>query len=80
MSQVIGVLDVDQLSRKLNVSIRTIYRYDKELKIPAPAMYGQKNRKYWRISDIELWLEYEKPSRKIFERIKHEQINPGNAE
>jgi predicted DNA-binding transcriptional regulator AlpA len=74
--QSIGVLDVVQLAKWLNVSVRTVYRYNDELKIPAPAMYGERNRKYWLATDIELWLEYEKPSRKIFERIKHERVDP----
>jgi predicted DNA-binding transcriptional regulator AlpA len=66
------LLNVDELAVFLNVSIRTVWRQDKEEKIPAPCRFGRLKR--WSKADIKLWLEFEKPSRKIFEILKQKGL------
>lgn len=72
---IIPTLTVELLALKLNVGTRTIWRWDKDEKIPAPYQIGLKKR--WELSDIELWLEWDCPKRKEFNQLKKERVGNG---
>jgi excisionase family DNA binding protein len=74
--KIVPLLTVEQVAKRLNVGVRTVWRLDKEDKIPEPFMVG--HRKRWEASDLELWLKSGSPSRKEFKKLK-ERIGDGKT-
>lgn len=60
--------DAKTFGQRLSLSKRQIFRLNSCAKIPKPIKIGSAVR--WRLSDIELWLEWNCPDRKIFEAMK----------
>jgi len=58
---------VEQVADRLGIGIRTVWRLDKDEKLPAALRIG--HRKRWNANDIELWLEWKCPDRKKFEQL-----------
>jgi predicted DNA-binding transcriptional regulator AlpA len=52
------LLDYKQLARLLGVTVRTIYTWRKQRKIPPPLIKDQ-NRPFWSIAQIEKWQQGE---------------------
>lgn len=48
------LFDQNQFARALGVSRRTIQRWRKERKVPAPLIWD-KNRPFWSLPQIEKW-------------------------
>jgi prophage regulatory protein len=59
--------DAKTFGQRLSLSKRQIFRLNSCGKIPASVKIGGAVR--WRLSDIELWLEWECPCRKTFESM-----------
>lgn len=62
------LLSVDKVACFLGISERTVWRYDKAGKLPQPLIIG--GVRYWHKTDLRLWIDWEKPSRKVFGLIK----------
>lgn len=62
------LLDVEQVATLLNLGVRTVWRYEKDGKIPASKRYGRK--KVWDEDDLKLWWQLGRPTRTEFETLK----------
>jgi predicted DNA-binding transcriptional regulator AlpA len=54
--QQLKLFDQNQLARALGVSRRTIQRWRKERKVPAPLIWDH-NRPFWSLRQIKNWQE-----------------------
>jgi excisionase family DNA binding protein len=72
------LLTVEQVAKRLDIGVRTVWRLDKDNKLPAPVRLG--HRKRWKADEIELWLHWNCPDRKDFEQCKtKERVNNGKG-
>lgn len=60
-------LNVTQVAEFLGVGCRTVWRYDRLEKIPAPKKFGRLKR--WNKTTLELWIKWDRPNRKIFNML-----------
>lgn len=60
--------DAKTFGQRLSLSKRQIFRLNSCAKIPKPIKIGGAVR--WRLSDIELWLEWNCPDRAEWEAMK----------
>lgn len=68
-------INAKTFGQRLALSKRQIFRLNSCGRIPAPVKIGGSVR--WRISDVELWLEWNCPDRKTFEARKEAETNNG---
>ena len=69
-----ATITLDDLSRDLAVSQKTIRRMIQSGRIPLP-MRLNGNAFRWLQSEIRLWLELGMPSREEFARMKADEVN-----
>lgn len=62
---------VKEVANRLKISVRSVWRMDKEQEIPSAKNIGHK--KLWDANDLELWLLWNCPDRKEFNKIKSER-------
>ena len=65
------LISVQEVAERLNTSVRTIWKLDREKKIPEAFKIGC--RKRWCKDDIELWLCLKCPDRAEFNKLKNER-------
>ncbi len=61
-------INAKAFGQRLALSKRQIFRLNSCGKIPAPVKIGGSVR--WKISDVELWLEWNCPDRRTFESMQ----------
>lgn len=71
------LLTVEGVAHKLNIGVRTVWRLDKEKKIPAAKRIGHAKR--WCPKDLDLWIQWDCPDRKKFNQLKKERISNGQT-
>lgn len=59
------LLTVEEVAKRLHVSVRTVWRLDEDKKLPAAKRIGRSKR--WDATELELWLVLNCPTRKKFE-------------
>jgi excisionase family DNA binding protein len=62
------LIDAAELARLLMVSVKTIDRWLRAKKLPAPIVIGRERR--WRRQEIELWLAAGAPAQREWERMQ----------
>lgn len=67
------VLTVDELALLLRRGVRTIWRMDKDQKIPAARKLGRAKR--WSKREVDLWWQWGCPDRKKFNRLLKKERN-----
>ena len=65
------LITVKTLSKMLVTSVRSIWRYRSSGRLPKPVFVGSSVR--WKMSDIQLWIEWDLPSQMEFEALKAER-------
>lgn len=64
------LISVQTLAKMLAASVRSIWRYKSEGRLPKAVRVGSSVK--WRMSDIRLWIQWDLPSQKEFEQLKAE--------
>lgn len=62
------LITVKQLAKMLATSVRSVWRYRSSGRLPKPVIVGSSVR--WRMSDIQLWIEWDLPTQTEFEARK----------
>ena len=62
------LITAKQLAAMLATSVRTVWRYRTEGRLPKEVIVGSSVR--WRMSDIQLWIKLNLPKQLEFEALK----------
>jgi hypothetical protein len=68
------VIDTSEFARLLKVSTKTIGRWDKARKLPAPILIGR--QRLWLLRIVEDWLAASAPGRLEWERQQRAKEQP----